>query len=164
MSFTDGPLSSETPEFHDPDVPLAMTVKEKWQGAVTEGSGFVAIPMSLLRLQTKLRLTPTDMVVLFNLLAHWWDPARAVFPRSTTIATRMGVAKRTVQRSTQKMVKAGLIEREFVELHGGKIRTFQFTPLAARLAKDINLSHQLAGKESWERSSRKSASGDLRVG
>lgn len=146
------PPSSEKngPELPAADAaePLAMTVKDKWLGAVTEGSGFVAIPMALLRLQTKLKLTPTDMVVLINLLAHWWDPERAVFPRSTTIATRMGVAKRTIQRSTQKMVNAGLIKREFLEQGGQSRRTFQFTPLAARLARDINLSNQLAGKES----------------
>ncbi|MEO5493030.1 MAG: helix-turn-helix domain-containing protein [Sphingomonas sp.] len=151
MSFDDQPLSEKiTSELHGSDdtEPLPVTIKDKWQGAVTEGSGFVAIPMTLLRLQTKLKLTATDMVVLINLLAHWWDPARAVFPRSATIASRMGVAKRTVQRSTQKMVKAGLIDREFLEYRDGKRRTYQFTPLAARLAKDINLSHQLAGKES----------------
>ena len=140
-------IASELP-VGDAAVPLPTTIKDKWQGAVTDSSGFVAIPMSLLRLQTKLKLTATDMVVLANLLAHWWDPARAVFPRSTTIANRMGIAKRTVQRSTQKMVKAGLIDREFLEHGGGKRRTFQFTRLAERLAKDINLSNQLAGKES----------------
>src|ERR1700684_2325977 len=79
--------------------PQPIRIADKWQGAVTEASGWVALPMSLLRLQTKLKLTPTDMVVLTNLLAHWWDPSRAVFPRSTTIAKRMGVTKRTVQRS-----------------------------------------------------------------
>ncbi|MEO7689602.1 MAG: helix-turn-helix domain-containing protein [Sphingomonas sp.] len=147
------PLTQESPStLHDAQAdvgdPVALTIKEKWLGAVSEGSGFVAIPMSLLRLQTKLELTATDMVVLVNLLAHWWDPARAVFPRSTTIAARMGVAKRTVQRSTQKMVRAGLMERDFIEFGNGKRRTFQFTPLAMRLAKDIHLSQQLAGKES----------------
>ena len=149
--MNDQPLRAETAtESTDADAAEAVpaTIKDKWQGAVTEGSGFVAIPMALLRLQTKLKLTATDMVVLVNLLAHWWDPARAVFPRSTTIATRMGVAKRTVQRSMHKMVKAGLIDREFLTYGDGKRRTFQFTPLAVRLAKDINLSHQLAGKES----------------
>ena len=93
MSFDDQPLSAETiqilPNVDAPE-PVPTTIKDKWQGAVTEGSGFVAIPMALLRLQTKLKLTPTDMVVLVNLLAHWWDPARAVFLRSTTIATRIG--------------------------------------------------------------------------
>jgi predicted transcriptional regulator len=151
MSLDDQPLSGELTTV-GPDAgavePLPTTIKDKWQGAVTEGSGFVAIPLALLRLQTKLKLTPTDMVVLINLLAHWWDPARAVFPRSATIAVRMGVAKRTVQRSTQKMVKAGLIDRTFLDYGDGKRRTFQFTPLAARLAKEMNLSLQLAGKES----------------
>lgn len=127
--------------------PVPITVKEKWLGAVTDGSGFVAIPMSLLRLQTQLKLSATDMVVLANLLAHWWDPARAVFPRSTTIAKRMGVTKRTVQRSTEKMVKAGLIERRFTDVGEFQRRSFQFTPLAERLAKDINLSQKLAGQE-----------------
>ena len=151
MIFDEQPLSGETgPELPISDASdvLPLTVKLKWQGAVTEGSGFVAVPMALLRLQTKLNLTATDMLVLVNLLAHWWDPGRAVFPRSTTIATRMGVAKRTVQRSTQKMVRAGLMDREYIEIGGSKRRTFQFTSLAERLAKDINLSQRLAGQES----------------
>jgi predicted transcriptional regulator len=127
--------------------PSAITVKEKWQGAVTEGSGFVALPMALLRLQAKLKLTATDMLVLTNLLAHWWNPADGVYPRSTTIAKRMGVTKRTVQRSTEKMMKTGLIDREFLE--GGR-RVFRFDPLAARLARDVNLSLQIKGEETLD--------------
>jgi predicted transcriptional regulator len=124
-----------------------ISIAEKWQGAVTKGSGFVAIPMALLRLQTKLKLSQTDMMVLINLLAHWWDPARAVFPRSSTIAKRLGVTKRTVQRSTQKLLDSGLIVREFLD--DGK-RVFYFDPLATRLAKDIGLSLELKGQESLD--------------
>jgi predicted transcriptional regulator len=120
---------------------VPITIKEKWQGAVTASSGFVAVPVSLLRLQTQLKLSATDMLVLINLLAHWWDPERSVFPRSTTIAQRMGVTKRTVQRSTNKLLKRGLVERTFFE---GR-RTFQFTPLAHRLSRMIGTS--LAQKE-----------------
>lgn len=129
------------------DALVAVTVEEKWQGAVTNRSGFVAVPMSLLRLQTKLKLTATDMLVLTNLLAHWWSPADGVYPRSTTIAKRMGVTKRTVQRSTQKMLSQGLITREFLD--DGR-RVFRFDPLAAQLARDVNLSLQLKGKESLD--------------
>ena len=151
MSFDDQPVSEKTTlelPSSDTEDSVHMTVKERWQGAVTEGSGFVAVPVSLLRLQTKLKLTATDMMVLINLLAHWWDPTRAAFPRTTTIAVRMGVTKRTVQRSMRKMVAAGFINREFLEVRDGKRRILQFTPLAGRLARDINLSHQLAGQES----------------
>ena len=111
--------------------PTRPTVKEKWQGAVTDFSGFAAIPVILLKAQARLGLTATDMVVLSNLLAHWWEPDRAVFPRSSIIAQRMGVTERTVHRSLDKMVRARLIERRRQD---GR-RTFQFTPLAERLAR-----------------------------
>lgn len=135
----DGPEGSDP---HATPEPVPITIKEKWQGAVTHSSGFVAIPVALLRLQTQLKLTATDMVVLANFLAHWWDPERSVFPRSSTIAQRMGVTKRTVQRSTNKMLKKGLIERRFGK--DGR-RSFQFTPLAQRLSRMIGTS--LAQKE-----------------
>lgn len=145
---TEAPQSLEKdPKLSLGDDPVAVTVKDKWQGAVTDGSGFVAIPMALLRLQTKLKLTATDMLVLTNLLAHWWNPADAVYPRSTTVAKRMGVGKRTVQRSTQKMIDLGLINREFLET--GR-RVFRFDPLAARLARDVNLSLQIKGEETLD--------------
>ena len=121
-----------------------ITVKEKWQGAVTEGSGFAAVPMALLRLQSKYELTATDMVVLINLLAHWWDPARPVYPRSTTIAKRMGVAKRTVQRSTERLLKSGLMEREFLD--DGR-RVFSFDLLAHRLSKDVYAAYEVQASE-----------------
>jgi hypothetical protein len=132
-------------DFNEPDMedvivaadPVPITVKEKWQGAVTASSGFVAVPVSMLRLQTNLKLTPTDMLVLINLLAHWWDPQRSVFPRTTTVAQRMGVTKRTVQRSMRKLVSRGLMERGYTAT--GR-RTLQFLPLAERLAGMIGTS------------------------
>jgi DNA-binding MarR family transcriptional regulator len=133
--MTDDEHIDDGDELHDASAEaVKMTVKERWQGAVAEGSGFVAVPLSLLRMQGTLKLTATDMVVLVNLLVHWWDPNRAVFPRSTTIAKRMGVTTRTVQRATDKMVRAGLLERK--RAADGK-RLFQFTSLAARLALSV---------------------------
>ena len=73
MSFDDQPVSEKTTlelPSSDTEDSVHMTVKERWQGAVTEGSGFVAVPVSLLRLQTKLKLIATDMMVLISLLAH----------------------------------------------------------------------------------------------
>lgn len=123
-----------------------ITVKEKWQGAVNEGSGFVAVPMALLRLQSKYELNPTDMLVLINLLAHWWDPSKPVFPRSSTIAKRMGVDLRTIQRATRKMERAGLIEKN--KLPDG-MRAFNFEPLARRIAKDMPMAFAAHGQETF---------------
>ena len=58
-----------------------------------------------------LELSGTDLVVLLNILMHWWYPEQKPFPRPTTIARRMGTNVRTVQRSIQQLVELGLIER-----------------------------------------------------
>lgn len=115
--------------------PTRTTVKEKWKGAVTEWSGFVAIPLTLLRLQSSYGLTPTELLVLINLLAHWWEPDRAVYPRTTTIAKRMGVDTRTVQRATQKLEAEGLLERG--KLDDGR-RIFKFDRLVKKLSSDAS--------------------------
>ena len=85
------------------------------------------------------------MLVIINLLAHWWDPARSVFPRTTTVAKRMGVDKRTVQRAINKAAGLGLLTKE--TLADGK-RAYDFRPLAKRLARDVTLSYSLHGEES----------------
>lgn len=134
------------PASHPEDEAAKITVKEKWQGAVTEGSGFVAVPMALLRLQSKYSLSATDMLVLINLLAHWWDPTLPVFPRSSTIAKRMGVTVRTVQRSTNILEQKGLMTRG--KMPDGK-RTFIFDPLAKRLARDLPAAYLVQGRETF---------------
>jgi predicted transcriptional regulator len=122
------------------------TIKEKWQGAVTEGSGFVAVPVALLRLQSKYGLTPTEMLVLINLLAHWWEPDSVVYPRSTTIAKRMGVDKRTVQRATHKLEKAGLLTRSIAQ--DGR-RIFTFGRLVQKLARDVPAAYVVQARETY---------------
>jgi predicted transcriptional regulator len=133
-------------QFELTDETLARTVslRTKWGDAVGEGSGFVAVPLPLLRLQTKLGLTPTDTLALINLLAHWWNPLAAVFPRTSTIAARMAVNQRTVQRSMSKLVRLGLAERES-DVKGR--RTYRFNGLVKRLNRDLPAAMRLAGTE-----------------
>jgi predicted transcriptional regulator len=131
----------------DATITRTASLRSKWGDAVGEGSGFVAVPLPLLRLQVKLGLTPTDMLVLINLLAHWWNPTVAVFPRTTTIARRMGVNERTVQRSMRKLIRLGLAERGSDEK--GR-RTYQFKGLVKRLNRDLPAAMRLAGTESLD--------------
>ena len=123
-----------------------VTIKEKWQGAVTKGSGFVAIPVALLRLQAKFELTPTEMLVLINLLVHWWDPVRAVYPRSSTIAKRMGIDKRTVQRATQKLERKGLLTRS---VNDDGLRIFTFERLVEKLIRDLPSAYTVQAQETF---------------
>lgn len=132
------------PTLSENDEDRRHSIKDKWQGAVTEGSGFVAVPMALLRLQSKYGLTATELLVLINLLAHWWDASRAVFPRVSIIAKRMDVDVRTVQRCVQKLEKKGLLGRDRME--DGR-RVFTFDVLAKRLAKDVTLAYAIHAGE-----------------
>lgn len=78
-------------------------------------AGFQAVPDLILKRQTDLGLSSTDVVVLLNVLMHWWYPAQKPFPRPSTIAKRMGLTKRTVQRSLQRMEELKLLAREKAE-------------------------------------------------
>lgn len=48
---------------------------------------------------------------MLNLLAAWWDVDKLPFTRAITIAKRIGVTPRTVQRCLEKLEKRGLILR-----------------------------------------------------
>lgn len=89
---------------------LSMPVYAKYGEAAV--AGFQAVPDLLLKNQGNLGLTPTDMVVLLNILMHWWYPDQKPFPRPTTIAQRIGVSTRTVQRSIINIEASGLLARE----------------------------------------------------
>lgn len=86
------------------------------------------------------------MLVLINLLAHWWDPARAVYPRSTTIAKRMGVDKRTIQRATHKLESVGLLTRSVAE--NGR-RIFTFERLVEKIARDVPIAYSIQAQETY---------------
>lgn len=82
---------------------------EKW-GEAGKG-GFQLLPDILFKKQVELGLSPTDMLVLMNLTMHWWYAHQRPFPRTSTIAARMGVETRTVQRSLKKLTDLGLLTR-----------------------------------------------------
>ncbi|MCT8178917.1 helix-turn-helix domain-containing protein [Variovorax sp. CY25R-8] len=84
-------------------------LQEKWGQALDRG--FVLIPIELLRRQKELALADNDLVVLLNLLSHWWYSDDKPYPRTATIAARMGASPRTVQRCLEKLEAKNLIAR-----------------------------------------------------
>lgn len=106
---------------------------EKWEDAAE--AGFQTLPDILLKKQVELGLSATDMLVLINITMHWWYRAKLPFPRSSTIAQRMGIDARTVQRSLRKLVALDLIQRETETQEDGTTRTvLNLTPLVDRLS------------------------------
>ena len=109
-------------------------VMGKWGDAIH--AGFQLVPDVLLKNQRHLGMSATETVVLLNLTMHWWYPTRHPYPRPATIARRMGVSVRTVQRALGRLSELGLVERLKVEssVAGGPVSTaFRLTCLVHQL-------------------------------
>jgi len=111
-------------------------VKEKWGTAIDKGfTGFQVIPDVLIRSQQVLGLDHGDMMVLLNILMHWWEKDNYPYPRPDAIARRMGVTRRTVERHITRLEELGLVVRmpsEEVD-NGTRIRRFNLSGLLGRL-------------------------------
>jgi hypothetical protein len=113
-----------------------------WDGATA--TGFVAIPSVLLVNFKTLGVNPTEMLVLLNLLSFWRPPEHSPYPKVSTIARRLNVDPRTVQRAIRNMEGLGLIRTTRVQVQGKLIkknarpgdgvrrRVFDMSPLVAR--------------------------------
>jgi DNA replication protein DnaD len=114
------------------------TPDTKWGSIVTGGrNGYQLVPDVLVRHQHRLGLNCTDMVVLLNILMHWWESERDSLPhpRPAQIARRIGTTARTVQRCIRKLSEKGLIKWLPSERHqsGIAIRRFDLDGLCAHL-------------------------------
>lgn len=83
-----------------------------WGGEATK-FGWTAIPNTLLMLQSDLKISSTEMCILFNILMHQWPESglSLSFPSIGTIASRMGTSKRTIQRGISNLEGLGLLIR-----------------------------------------------------
>ena len=73
--------------------------------------GFAPLPHLLLLHQNELGITSCELNVFLNIFMHWHEAARMPFPRTSTIAKRMGVSQRAVQDVVNSLKKKGLIEK-----------------------------------------------------
>lgn len=89
-------------------------IVEKWGQEVAE-RGFAQIPNYLVLLNQFLdrehRLSPVELLVLFQLAASWWRRDSLPFPSMGTLAVRCGVSERQIQRAINRLVELKLIRR-----------------------------------------------------
>jgi len=85
-------------------------LESKWgKSALT--MGWTAVPSALFFLQGTLSISPVAFNVLLNLLAHWWKVYEWPHPSQESLAIRMSVSVRTVQRGLAELENMGLITR-----------------------------------------------------
>lgn len=88
-------------------------ISDKWGARVAE-RGFAQIPNYLLQLNQFLgdeHLSAIELLVLLQLAGTWWKKDELPFPSVGTLAARVGVSNRQVQRALNRLEELKLIER-----------------------------------------------------
>ena len=80
--------------------------------------GYTMLPNLLLQAQGRLGIGHAQFNVLVQLVQHWWDADKNPRPAKDTIARRMGLSSRQVQRYLTDLENTGLIKR--VERFSGR--------------------------------------------
>lgn len=83
-------------------------IVNKW-GEDTLSIGWTAIPIALIKFQNKLKISPVSMNILLHILSQWWQKENLPYPSQSSIAEKMGLSTRTVQRELLTMKKNGII-------------------------------------------------------
>ena len=126
------------------------TIRARWRGAVTDAeTGFTAVPDILIRSQKRLQLSATEMVVLLNILLHWWQPGEWPFPRISKISERMGIGRRTVERAIRSLNEKGLLIRLRSESKddGPSVRRFDLSGLVHTLEQLVEENERFKSKQ-----------------
>lgn len=92
-----------------------MTDMEAKWGKPVAARGFAQIPNHLLLINQFLveerRLSPTELMVLVEIVATWWRKDEMPFPSLRTLAVRAGISDRQAQRAVSSLEAAGLLKR-----------------------------------------------------
>ena len=106
---------------------MGYTITEKWGDAAQVG--FSQIPDTLLKAQYVLGISPLELNILLNLISYWWKAKDQPFPSSSSIARRIGIQPRTVQKAIKGMSDRGIIGRAPISGKGAGRSKYDLSPL-----------------------------------
>jgi hypothetical protein len=93
---------------------MAANMSAMWGEKIVE-RGFTQVPNYLMMINQFLaeerRLTPVQLLVLLQLVYNWWEKDKPPFPSMQTMARRLGVSERQVQRAITDLEKKDIIKR-----------------------------------------------------
>jgi len=91
--------------------------RDKWGKAVID-LGFCTVPSLLLQAQGRLGVSAEQFNILMQLADFWWDANDPPHPSKDTLATRVRMSPRQVQRHLTTLEKKGFLKR--IERFRGK--------------------------------------------
>lgn len=129
----------------------ARRSEEKWGKAVMD-RGYTIVPSLLLWGQQRLGLSPAQLIVLLQIISHWWEPDKNPYPSKKTIAIRLDRSERQIQRYLTDLELAGFIRRvsRYLPSGGQTSNGYQLDGLVRKLKK-IEPEFRKAVEENRER-------------
>lgn len=121
---------------------------DKWGDCIR--SGWLALPAILLEQQDALKLTCLEMIILQNLLLAWRQTDTKIYIRSSTMAKRLNLHQRSIQRGLTELIKKGFIHRIKAEHKDDQVWTyFDVKPTVIKLNefKRLNYVNNLSNEE-----------------
>jgi len=107
--------------------------EDKW-GAPVIAQGFCIIPALLFRAQRRLGLSATQLAVILQLSEFWWHDGRLPWPKKETIAERLNLSEKQVQRHVRALEKCGYVKRiKRVTRHGQTSNAYDLSGLVTKL-------------------------------
>jgi hypothetical protein len=110
-------------------------VFERWGEAMV--GGYQVVPNLVFLLQNRLRLSSHQLVILLNLSMHWWKKSDLPFVRPSTLAKRMGISRRTVERQLKGLCEMGLVQKQWLPENARTTATigYDLSGLVARIER-----------------------------
>jgi len=110
--------------------------EKKWGVAVMD-LGYTQIPSLIFRAQARLGLSAVQLALLLHLVDYWWKRAQMPFPNKATLAQRMNLSPRQIQRLLTELETAEFIKREerFAGHRGQQSNLYHLDGLVAKLKK-----------------------------
>ena len=107
--------------------------EKKW-GVDVMAVGFCILPSLLFRAQHRLGLKSTHLAVILQLADFWWYDDKLPFPKKQTIAERVGLKEKQVQRLVRDLQQRGYLKRiERKTPHGQTSNSYDLSGLVKKL-------------------------------
>lgn len=105
----------------------------KW-GADVMSLGFCILPSILFRAQGRLGLKATHLAMIVQLADFWWYDESLPWPKKSTLAERLGLKDKQVQRIVRDLEERGYIKRqERMTPHGQTSNAYDLSGLVKKL-------------------------------
>lgn len=114
--------NAELLKFPDAAKKETNETSKKW-GLPVLDLGFTIVPSLLLKAQARLDLTAQELVVLLQIIDHWWDADNWPYPGKAILAERLNLSTKQIQRHTASLEKKGILTKKqrYGAKHKGKL-------------------------------------------